>query len=253
MTTALAPFDFAGATLRGGEYDGEPVLVAKDVCDALGIAKYRDALAQLDDDERVSIAVDTPGGRQQMTAVTEGGIWSLAFISRSPKVKAFRRWVTHTVLPAIRKTGSYSVAPANLPTEIDAAMLRQIAAAMEAKDAKIAELEPKAEVADRFLTASTSSRLIGQVAKELDLTEKNLRQFMRDEGLIFTRQLPCGHSAYDFYARHAAHFEATETPVEHGAGRVATHYTVRVTPRGVELITKRLATYRKALVAGVSA
>lgn len=81
MTTALSPFEFSGATLRGGDYNGEPVLVGKDVCDALGIIKYRDALAQLDDDERVSISVDTPGGRQQMTAVTEGGIWSLAFIA----------------------------------------------------------------------------------------------------------------------------------------------------------------------------
>ncbi len=89
---------------------GEPIWIARDVCAVVGISKYRDAVAQLDPDERVSMAVDTPGGTQQMTGVTEAGVWSLMLISRSPVVKSFKRWLTHEVLPQIRRTGGYGVA-----------------------------------------------------------------------------------------------------------------------------------------------
>ena len=94
---------FEGQSVRHVVTD-QPVWIGRDVCEVVGISKYRDALAQLDDDERVSVIVDTPGGPQHMSAVTEAGIYSLMLISRSPKVKPFMRWLTHEVLPAIRKT-----------------------------------------------------------------------------------------------------------------------------------------------------
>ncbi|WP_373426951.1 Bro-N domain-containing protein [Microbacterium sp. SORGH_AS_0888] len=87
--------------------DGEPWFVAKDACDVLGISKYRDAVAQLAADERASTAVDTLGGRQRMAVVNEPGLYALMFISRSPKVRPFQRWVTHEVLPQIRRTGEF--------------------------------------------------------------------------------------------------------------------------------------------------
>lgn len=89
----------------------EPLFVVKDVCEALAISNYRDAVAKLDDDERGSVLVDTLGGRQQMTAVNESGLYNLIFQSRKPQAKAFRKWVTGEVLPSIRKTGRYENKP----------------------------------------------------------------------------------------------------------------------------------------------
>lgn len=85
-----------------------PLFVGKDVCDALGYTKYRDALALIDADERVSSQVDTLGGPQEMTCVTESGFYALAFGSRKDQARVFRKWVTSEVLPQIRKTGAYA-------------------------------------------------------------------------------------------------------------------------------------------------
>lgn len=88
---------------------GEPWFVAKDVCEALGINKYRDFIAShLDEDERMSILMDTLGGKQSMVAVNESGLYNLIFQSRKPEARAFRKWVTAEVLPSIRRTGMYS-------------------------------------------------------------------------------------------------------------------------------------------------
>lgn len=112
----IQPFNFpaTGQQVRTVVLDGEPWFVAKDACDVVGITKHRDAVAQLDDDERASMTVDTPGGPQVMTVVNEPGVYALMMISRSPTVKPFRRWVAHEVLPSIRRTGSYA-APGSLP------------------------------------------------------------------------------------------------------------------------------------------
>lgn len=93
--------------IRSAVVDGTPLFVAKDICDALGISKYRDALTRLDEDERASISVDTLGGKQSMIAVNESGLYTLVFQSRKPEAKAFRKWVTGEVLPNIRKHGFY--------------------------------------------------------------------------------------------------------------------------------------------------
>lgn len=87
--------------------NGNPWFVAKDVCSILGIGYYRDALARLDDDERGSVLVDTLGGKQEMSTVNETGLYSLILRSRKAAAKAFKRWITHEVIPAIRKTGQY--------------------------------------------------------------------------------------------------------------------------------------------------
>lgn len=82
--------------------------VAKDICEILDISKDRDAISRLDEDERGSVLLDTPGGKQNVNAVNEPGLYSLILSSRKPEAKAFKRWVTHEVLPAIRKDGVYS-------------------------------------------------------------------------------------------------------------------------------------------------
>jgi prophage antirepressor-like protein len=106
----LTPFQFQTYTIRivFGE-QVEFLFVAKDVCQALGIKKYRDAIVKLDADERMSMIVDTLGGRQKMTCVNESGLYSLIFMSNKPEAKAFKRWVTHEVLPQIRRQGYYSL------------------------------------------------------------------------------------------------------------------------------------------------
>lgn len=96
--------------------DGEPLFVAADVLSTLSLD--RKALERLDDDEKGVSSIHTPGGPQDMTVVNESGLYNLVLGSRKPEAKRFKRWVTHEVLPSIRKTGSYrSVAPiATLPT-----------------------------------------------------------------------------------------------------------------------------------------
>lgn len=95
-------------TIRAIEKDGEPWFVAADVCRALEIENSRQALTRLDDDEKGVISTDTPGGRQEMNAINEPGLYILVLGSRKPEAKAFKRWITHEVIPSIRKTGSYT-------------------------------------------------------------------------------------------------------------------------------------------------
>lgn len=94
--------------IRALEIDGQPWFVAKDVCDALGLGRQQDSTRYLDDDEKGECLVDTTSGQQRMVIVTEAGLYSLILRSRKPEAKAFKRWVTHEVLPAIRRHGLYA-------------------------------------------------------------------------------------------------------------------------------------------------
>ena len=124
-------------------------------------------------------------------------------------------------------------------SELLAAAVLEAQSMIAAKDAQIAALEPKAELAENYLTASAGSRLVGEVAKILMMKEKELRAFLLSEKLIFVRHSPCGNVQYDHYAEFAPHFEARETVVNHTWGS-CNHYTIRITARGIELIRKRL-------------
>jgi len=121
---------------------------------------------------------------------------------------------------------------------------RQLVAATD----RIAELEPKADLADTYLIADGGTRLVREVAKLLQLREGELRRFLLDEKLIFAKHAPCGNVQYDLYAEHAHHFIATETIVNHTWGS-CTHYTLRITPRGIDLIRKRLTAARAPALA----
>lgn len=85
-----------------------PWFVVKDVCEVLGISNYRDAISNLDDDEKLVSEIPTSGQRRKMLLINESGIYSLIFRSNKPEAKLFRKWVTNEVLPAIRRTGQYS-------------------------------------------------------------------------------------------------------------------------------------------------
>lgn len=89
--------------------DEQVWIAAKDIAKVLGISKYRDALARLDPDERMSTKMDTLGGSQGISMINESGFYAWAFKSDKPEAKAFRKWVTSEVLPELRKTGSYQL------------------------------------------------------------------------------------------------------------------------------------------------
>jgi len=110
----VVPFTFEGTPVRVLVVDEEPWWIARDVCAVLDIQNNRDALSSLDDDEKGVATTDTLGGPQQLATVNEPGLYSLIFRSRKPEAKAFKRWVTHEVLPQIRRTGRYDTARPDL-------------------------------------------------------------------------------------------------------------------------------------------
>ena len=106
--SSLTVFQFDGNSVRVINRGGMPWFVAKDLCLVLDIRNVSDALSRLDDDEKGIASTDTLGGKQDMTIVSESGMYALVLSSRKPEAKPFRKWVTSEVLPSIRKTGSYS-------------------------------------------------------------------------------------------------------------------------------------------------
>ncbi len=108
-TTAITPFNFNNNDVRVIIQEGNPWFVAADVCAVLGVKNHRDSLMHLDDDEKGVVLNDTLGGKQQVSVVNESGLYALVLRSRKPEAKKFTKWVTSEVLPAIRKTGSYSL------------------------------------------------------------------------------------------------------------------------------------------------
>jgi prophage antirepressor-like protein len=123
MMNELTVFQFEGARdVRTLERDGEPRFVAKDVCDVLGIANARDAIADFPDDEILNVASSDVqdsrgawGGASSFNIVNEPGLYRLIFQSRKPEAEAFKRWVFHEVLPTIRKTGEYALTHRCMP------------------------------------------------------------------------------------------------------------------------------------------
>ena len=99
-------FTFEEREVRVVDRDGAPWWVAKDVCEVLGLDIASGARG-LEDDEKALQIMQTLGGSQEMTIISEAGLYSLILRSRKPEAKRFKRWVTHDVLPAIRATGAY--------------------------------------------------------------------------------------------------------------------------------------------------
>ena len=119
IESSLAPFQFEGRQVRViTDKQAEPWFVAADVCACLAIRNPSDALNRLDDDEKGLGQTETPGGEQSMSTVNEAGLYNLVLGSRKQEARRFKRWVTHEVLPAIRRTGRYSIpgAVAALPS-----------------------------------------------------------------------------------------------------------------------------------------
>lgn len=104
----LQIFDYQSSPIRMIDRDGELWWVLADVCRVLDLSNSRRVAERLDDDEKGVTLSDTPGGKQNMTIINESGLYSVILRSDKPEAKPFRRWVTREVLPAIRRTGTYS-------------------------------------------------------------------------------------------------------------------------------------------------
>ncbi|QGJ87591.1 antirepressor [Gordonia phage Faith5x5] len=237
---AVVPFTYGDTAVRAILVDGEPWFVLADLCKVLGMARRPGQIAErLDEGVRQTYTLPTAGGAQQMTIVSEAGMYEVVIRSDKPDAVAFRRWITGTVLPEIRKTGSFGLAPELTEDEIVMRALTIQTRKIEALSAKVEELEPKADLADNYLLAQGGARLVREVAKILGWKEKDLRRWLIDEKLIFVKHSPCGAMQYDFYAQYAHHFQTREKVVEHQWGS-CTHYTLQILPRGVELIHRRI-------------
>lgn len=144
---ALTLFNYQNQDVRTVIIEGEPWFVLADVCRVLEIANPSDTATRLDSDALgTAEVIDVLGRPQQARTVSESGLYEVVFLSRKPEARAFKRWITHEVIPAIRKTGSYSVA-APAPTELSRRDLaRMIIAAEDEADRQ----RERAEVAEGF-------------------------------------------------------------------------------------------------------
>ena len=110
----LQIFIYSGNQLRTVKQADGLWWVLRDVCDVLGLAEPHRVAARLDDDEKGRTRMTTPGGVQEVTIINEPGLYSVILRSEKPEAKAFKRWVTHDVLPSIRRTGAYGIPPEKL-------------------------------------------------------------------------------------------------------------------------------------------
>lgn len=162
--------------VRVVDVNGEPWFVAKDVCECLELGNPRTSIALLDEDEKGVHTMDTPGGQQEMSIVSEAGLYSLILRSRKPEAKAFKRWITHEVLPSIRRTGQYGgYALPRVPQSFPDA-LRMIADIEEEKQLALEQRDyykrTKAEIGSRreataMATASAAVRQRDALADQM--------------------------------------------------------------------------------------
>ncbi|MBR0035807.1 MAG: hypothetical protein IJP54_09040, partial [Synergistaceae bacterium] len=143
INNSIQVFDYEDFTVRTyTDKNGEVWLVAKDVCNVLGIQNHRDAISGLDDDEvlkgvGINDSSELRNEGSVPTLINEAGLYRLTFRSRKPAAKKFTRWVTHEVLPSIRKTGSYTIPEKRKPAVIvsqDKKPLPQTSAPIKAAD-----------------------------------------------------------------------------------------------------------------------
>ena len=245
MNNEIQRFDFRGASLRTlTDKAGEPWFVAKDVCDILELTNPAVALQSLDDDEKTNLSnsyVWSESGRRPLI-ISEPGLYRLVMRSRKPEAKEFQRWVTHEVLPSIRRTGGYiptTDADDDMTILAKAVMIGQ--RTMEAQKRKIAEqqtriveLEPKARFADA-VAASDGTCLVGELAKMLrqngmDIGQNRLFRLLQADGYLgksgSNRNVPTQR------AMDLGLFRIKETTVTHADGHTTVSRTPKVTGKG---------------------
>ena len=170
--SSIVPFAYGDQSVRVLNLNGDPWFVLADLTRVLGLRQFRadrldDALIQKHP------ILDSMGRTQQATIVSEPGMYEVVVRSDKPEAAAFRRWITSEVLPAIRRTGSYSAVPALTEDEIvhqalqiTAAKVAALTATVEHQTARLRLVEPKAAAFDRWLSSNVDYA-VGEVAKAL--------------------------------------------------------------------------------------
>lgn len=251
MSNEIQRFDFKGASLRTlTDKAGEPWFVAKDVCAVLELNNVSQALTRLDGDEKSSITLNdgTPGSPNK-SIVSESGLYALVLASRKPEAHEFKRWVTHEVLPQIRRTGGYI--PTSESDSDEDIMARAVLVAQKTikqknqqiaeQQTRIVELEPKARFADA-VAASDGTCLVGELAKMLrqngmDIGQNRLFRLLQADGYLgksgSNRNVPTQR------AMDLGLFRIKETTVTHADGHTTVSRTPKVTGKGQRYFINR--------------
>nr|DAW47913.1 MAG TPA: repressor domain protein [Caudoviricetes sp.] len=219
--------------------DGEPWFVANDICKVLGHTNSRVAVAALDEDEKGVSKVYTLGGEQQMTVVNEAGMYQLVIRSNLPAAKAFKRWITHEVIPTIRRHGAYATETTIESIIADPESGIKLLQALKAEQERRKEAEAIAEAqrskalfADA-VAASDNSILVGELAKILrqngvETGQNRLFRWMRDNGYIMRyTNVPTQ------YSMERGLMEVKERAINNPDGSVRITQTIKVTGKGI--------------------
>lgn len=235
--------EFGSIRAFNGE-DGEPWFVASDIAKTLG---YRDAekmTRRLDDDEKGTRSVGTPGGDQQMTVITEAGLYAAILGSKVDGAQRFKRWVTHEVLPSIRKHGGYMAGQeAMSPEQMLAASMRWLESRIKEQEAQLEEQKPKVLFADA-VSASDGTCLVGELAKMLTqagytVGQNRLFRQLREDGFLGkagqNRNVPLQRWVEQGL------FRIKETAITHPDGHVTINRTPKVTGKGQTYFLRKYA------------
>ena len=219
--------------VRSVKKDNEPWFVAADVCRALEQSNVTVTLDRLDEDERAKFNL----GRQGDTwCVNEPGLYSLVLGSRKPEAKAFKRWITHEVIPSIRRTGGYLL-PKDYPSALRALADSEekrmaLLAENEAQRQAIADFQPIKQYVDSILSSS-GTMATSQIAADYDLSANRLNKILREECIQH-----CVNGQWILYQRHMGKgYTKSETiPIVHKDGRPGTKLYTKWTQKGRLLI-----------------
>lgn len=226
-------FGFGDHPVRVLMIDGEPWFVLADLCRALQISDISIVRRRLDDALcQIHPIEDSLGRTQNVTIVSEPGMYEVIIRSDKPGAAEFRRWITGRVLPAIRKTGSYSIAPQLEGPELFARAVLEAQAMLAAKDERIAELEPKAEFYDDLMDADGTYSFLA-ASKILGWGRNVMMRELRRSGVLQGNNLP--------YQRYEHHFKVTPvTYTNQKTGELVPTATTTVRPSGLEFLRKKL-------------
>lgn len=225
-------------SIRVIERNGEPWWVLSDVCKVLELSNPTVVASRLEDDERSKFDLGRQG---DATIINESGLYSVLLRSDKPKSKTFRRWITHEVIPSIRKHGAYMTADTIKKAMQSPDFIIQLATELKSEQEKNRQLESKIE-ADKpktifadAVSVSHSSILIGDLAKLIrqngyEIGQKRLFAWMRDNGYLMkfgsSMNLPTQ------YSMERGWFEIKETTVTHADGHTTISKTTKVTGKG---------------------
>ena len=238
----LQAFSYEGNEVRTIQRNGEPWWVLKDVCDVLELSNSRMVADRLDEDEKGVSIVDTLGGKQELTVISESGLYNVILLSRKPEAKKFKRWVTHEVLPQIRKHGAYVTTSKleEIMNDPDSwiKLLTTIKKERQEKELlqlQAAENKPKVIFADA-VSVSEGTILIGELAKILkgngfDIGQNRLFERLRQDGFLIKRK-GTDYNAPTQKAMELGLFRVKETAITHSDGHVTISKTTKVTGKG---------------------